>query len=146
MIAIPVFDCTCKWFPMTQSAPGLTEKVVPARRAQGAARIFNYGNLITMLLPVPLGILWMGLSMVVYTMNRHHPNERVGYYTQQAAYRLYGVMGFVVVVATFFGTEIKYWLITWAISALILVPTSLYDLWRISKETWQDTTVGEEHQ
>ena len=37
-------------------------------------------------------MLWLGLSMLVYAMNRHHPNPKVGHYTQQAAYRFYGVM------------------------------------------------------
>ena len=130
---------------MTDS-PSTESTVIAAHRARGAARMFSYGNLITMLIPLPLGILWMGVSMVVYAMNRHHPNPRVGHYTQLAAYKLYGVMGMIVVVATFFGTELKYWLITWGISALILVPGAIYDLWKINKETWHDVNLEGEAQ
>ena len=120
-------------------------KIIAAKRSRFAATLFNYGNIISMLIPLPLGIFWLGASMAVYTMNRHHPNERVGHYTQQAAYRLYGVIGFIVVVATFYGTELKYWLITWAISAAILLPWSIVDIVRIHREQWQDVSIEGQH-
>lgn len=113
--------------------------VIPAASARRSAMVFPIGNIIAMLVPVPLGIFWLGASMAVYTMNRHHPNPRVGEFTQRAAYGLYGVAGFVVVVATFFGTQLYLWLITWAISALIIIPLSVRDLIRIRRTTWQDT-------
>ncbi len=119
------------------------QQIVTAKKARGAAGLFNIGNIISMLLPFPVGIFWVGFSMVVYAMNRHHPNEKVGYYTQQAAYRFYGVVGFVVVVAIFFGTELRYWLVTWAICAGILIPWSIFDLIRIRKDNWQDCYFGE---
>jgi len=112
---------------------------ISAKSARKSAALFNIGNIVSMLMPFPLGIFWMGLSMVVYAMNRHHPNEKVGYYTQQAAYRFYGIVGFVVVIAIFFGTEIVYWLVTWAICAGILTPWSIVDLIRIRKDDWHDS-------
>jgi len=118
-------------------------RIVPARSARFSARVFNYGNIIAMLLPFPLGILWAGASMLVYALNRHHPNERVGYYTQQAAYRLYSVLGIVVAAATFFGTDPMLWAITWAICAAILIPWSILDLRRIGREEWTDTEIPE---
>ena len=82
--------------------------------------------------------------MIVYAMNRHHPNPRVGHYTQQAAYRFYGVTG--VFVAAELGD--KPWiiaaLISWGIAALILVPWSILDLVRIRKEHWEDTVITPE--
>ncbi len=123
---------------MTQPNNPAPARLIPAHASRSAARYFNYGNLIAVLLPVPLGILWFGASMVVYAMNRHHPNPRVGYYTQHAAYRFYGVVGFVVAIGAFFATGVKTWLITWAIVALILLPWTLWDLWQIQKEVWQD--------
>ena len=78
------------------SEPNTTQpeaRLISARSARSAARLFNYGNIVAMLVPLPLGILWLGASMIVYAMNRHHPNERVGHYTQQAAYRIYAVAG-----------------------------------------------------
>lgn len=117
---------------------------ISAASARRAAAIFNYGNLLATLVPLPLGIFWLGASMVVYAMNRHHPNPRVGYYTQWAAYRFYGVVGFVVAEATFYGTGLKAWLITWAIMAVILIPWTIYDLVRIYREQWHDSYRQEE--
>ncbi|VAX01624.1 FIG01182189: hypothetical protein [hydrothermal vent metagenome] len=128
---------------MSNSEQHPITKTITAKKARKAAGLFNIGNIISMLLPFPIGIFWVGFSMVVYAMNRHHPNEKVGYYTQQAAYRFYGIIGFVVVVAIFFGTEIRYWLITWAICAGILIPWSIFDLIRIRKDTWQDCEYSE---
>jgi len=121
-----------------ESETNNTKELITAKSARKAAGLFNIGNIISMLLPFPLGIFWMGLSMVVYAMNRHHPNAKVGHYTQQAAYRFYGVVGFVVVVAVFFGTEISYWLVTWALCAGVLIPWSIVDLIRIRRDDWQD--------
>ncbi|MEJ2361803.1 MAG: hypothetical protein P8Z75_10300 [Gammaproteobacteria bacterium] len=120
----------------TNSSEGLR---IPAASARRAATLFNYGNLLAILIPLPLGILWLGASMAVYTMNRHHPNPRVGYYTQWAAYRFYGLVGFVVAEATFYNEGLLAWLITWAVLAAILIPWTIYDLVRIYREPWQDT-------
>lgn len=118
-------------------------QVITAKQARSTARWFYVGNIISMLIPFPLGIFWFGASMVVYAMNRHHPNPRVGYYTQHAAYQFYSVLGLVVVVATFFGTELFYWMITWGISAVILIPLSIYNLMKINNEQWTDTAINQ---
>lgn len=134
---------------MSDSAPASTSAthLVTGRRARGAAALFNYGNMIAILLPVPLGILWVGVSMLIYAMNRHHPNEKVGHYTQQAAYRFYAISGSFVAVATFIpGKGLTYYLIAWAVAALILIPWSILDLIKIAKDDWQDMEIViEEH-
>lgn len=117
-----------------------------ARAVRRAAALFNYGNLIAIAIPLPLGIFWLGASMVVYALNRHHPDTRVGHYTQWAAYRFYGLVGLVVVVATFYGTGLKAWLITWGLLAIILVPWTIYDLVKIHREPWRDITVTTEEE
>jgi len=119
-------------------------QLITASQSQKSARWFYLGNLLSMLIPFPIGIFWFGASMVVYAMNRHHPNPRVGYFTQQAAYQFYGILGLVVVVATFFGTEPTYWLVTWGISAVIIIPLSIFNLMKINKELWQDTIIENE--
>ncbi len=129
---------------MPDQAKSRDNTPISAASARRAAALFNYGNLVATIIPLPLGILWLGLSMAVYTMNRHHPNPRVGYYTQWAAYRFYGVVGFVVAEATFYSESLKVWLITWAVMALILIPWTIYDLIRIYREQWQDTYRSEE--
>ena len=120
-------------------------QTITAKQARTTARWFSLGNIISMIIPFPVGIFWFGASMVVYAMHRHHPNPRVGYYTQQGAYQFYAVLGLVVVVATFFGTELLYWLITWALSAAILIPLSVYNLMKINKEQWQDVAIEYEN-
>jgi hypothetical protein len=124
---------------MSDSNASSEKTVISAASARNAATWFNYGNLVATLIPLPLGIFWLGASMAVYTMNRHHPNPRVGYYTQWAAYRFYGVVGFIVAEATFYSESLTAWLITWAIMALILIPWTVYDLLRIYREEWHDT-------
>ena len=128
--------------PQTQESV----RTISARVARRNATVFNYGNLLAVLIPMPVGVLWFAASIAVYIMFRHHPNPRVGHYTQWAAYRFYGLVGLVVVVATFYGTSLQAWLITWAALAAVLIPWTLYDLYLIyKKENWQDTMVETEH-
>ncbi len=129
---------------MSATNPDSTGTLITASSARRMASLFNYGNLIAILLPVPLGILWLGGSIAVYTMVRHHPNPRVGYYTQWAAYRFYGLAGFVVVVATFFSTSVMAWMMTWALLAAIMIPWTIVDLVRIRREDWQDMVIEPE--
>ena len=139
--------------------------VVPAAKARRSAGLFSWGNIIAMLpglfivpvlllgepekmamifmfiiMLVPM-ILWFGVSIAIYIIAKHNPNERVGHFTQQAAYRYYGIIGFIVVAGTFFGTDVDLWIYTWLISAVILVPLSLRDLFLIKKEQWADVEI-----
>ena len=140
-------------------------KIIPATNSRMFARLFNLGNLlsvlpglivapiilfseheqisliflfITMIVPP---ILWFGLSIMIYIIARHHPNEQVGHYTQQAAYRYYGMIGIVIPVGTFFGTDWKPWIIMGGVVGLVLVPWTIWELIKIQKENWQDTEV-----
>jgi len=135
---------------MTESELSAGRQQVPVqlsgRRARRAAAQFNYGNILAILVPVPLGMLWFGLSMLIYALNRHHPNEKVGHYTQQAAYRFYAVTGFFVAAATFIpGGGWDYYLAAWAFAALILIPWSIVDLLRIRRDSWADMELPLEH-
>lgn len=145
-------------------APVLT-KPISAASSRMAARLFSLGNIIAMLpglvvapiillgqpektsmifmfiLMVVPPILWFGISIIVYIIARHHPNPRVGHYTQWAAYRFYGMFGIVIPVGTFYGTQWQLWIITGGLVALILIPWSLLDLYRIQHEKWQDITI-----
>jgi hypothetical protein len=126
---------------MSDSNPATSTTLIRGSTARRLAMVFNYGNLLAILLPMPIGVLWLGGSIAVYTMLRHHPNPRVGEYTQWAAYRFYGLVGFVVVVATFFSTSVMAWLITWALSAAIIIPWTIIDLVRIHREDWKDMVI-----
>ncbi|MEF3193519.1 MAG: hypothetical protein K6346_04845 [Halothiobacillaceae bacterium] len=125
--------------------------------------MFNYGNLIVIILAgiplllagsasgkimifataaaiIPI-IFWFGGSMLVYALNKHHPNPKVGHYTQWAAYRFYAITGSLVVVGIFFPSDIRYYQAFWAIAALILIPWSILDLRKIQREDWQPIQV-----
>jgi len=120
-------------------------RLLPGRKARAAASLFNIGNIVAILAPIPLGMLWLGLSMLVYAMNRHHPNEKVGEYTQHAAYRFYAITGFFVAAATFIpGGGWNYYLLAWGLAALVLVPWSIVDLVRIRRDEWIDVELPEE--
>ena len=52
-----------------------------------------------------------------------------------------GMFGIVIPVGTFYGTQWQLWIATGGIVALILIPWSLLDLYRINREDWQDITI-----
>ena len=144
-----------------------TTQSISAASSRMAARLFSLGNIFAVLpglvvapiillghpertsmiymfiLMVVPPILWFGISIIVYIIARHHPNPRVGHYTQWAAYRFYGMFGIVIPVGTFYGTQWQLWIVTGGVVALILIPWSLLDLFRIQREHWQDITLEE---
>lgn len=114
-------------------------KMARAASAKRAAAMMNYGNIIAILLPFPLLIFWFGASMLVYAMNRHHPDPKVGHYTQQAAYRFYGVTGFFLTAAIFIPGGNWFWyLFAWMVAGSIIIPWSIRDLRRIRRDKWVD--------
>jgi hypothetical protein len=116
-----------------------TIRKLPGRRARAAAAVFNIGNVVAILVPIPLGMLWFGLAVLVYAVNRHHPNRKVGHYTRRAAYRFYAIAGLFVAAVTFIpGGGWNYYLAAWALAVLILVPWSIFDLVRIHRDHWED--------
>ena len=144
-------------------------KIIPAVNARMFARLFNLGNLVSVapgLIVAPIlllteqeriatvfmfiamivpPILWFGLSIMIYIIARHHPNERVGHYTQQAAYRYYAMIGIVIPVGTFFGTDWKLWIMMGGVVGIILVPWTIWELIKVQKEHWQDTEIMINH-
>lgn len=133
--------------------------IIPAANQRRAASWFDYGNLIVICLAgiplllagnatgktmifatagaiIPI-ILWFGGSMLLYALNKHHPNPKVGHYTQWAAYRFYAVTGSLIVIGTFFPSDITYYQVFWAIAAAILIPWSIIDLRKIQRDDWQ---------
>ena len=129
---------------LEQSEDTAIGKVARGSSPRRAAALMNYGNIISILVPFPLLIFWFGASMLVYAMNRHHPDPKVGHYTQQAASRFYGVTGFFIVIATFIPGDGWFWhLIAWILALSILVPWSIVDLRRIYRDQWMDIALDE---
>lgn len=120
-------------------------KVVTAESAKKTAKIFYYGNILAVLIPFPVFVLWFGASMLVYALFRHHPNPRVGYYTQIGAYHYYGLAGALVPILTFAPGDffVKYWLPLWIVCAVVLIPLAIVQLRKINREQWQDTNLSE---
>ncbi len=118
-------------------------KIVTAAESKKSAKIFNYGNIASVLIPFPLFIFWFGASMFIYAMYRHHPNPRVGFYTQKAAYYYYALSGMLVPVLTFAPGDFfyKYWWLLWGISFFFLVPLSIREIIRINREEWHDVEI-----
>lgn len=149
----------------TQTETVEKTKIIPAANARMFARLFNLGNLLSFLpglvvAPIILlteleristifmfiamivpPILWFGLSIMIYIITRHHPNHLVGHYTQQAAYRYYGLIGIIIPVGTFFGTDWKLWILMGGVVGLVIVPWTLFELIKTQKENWQDVEV-----
>ncbi|HIQ14800.1 MAG TPA: hypothetical protein EYH38_04400 [Leucothrix sp.] len=121
------------------------KNIVTALMAKKNARIFNYGNIVSVLIPFPFFIFWFGASMFVYALYRHHPNPRVGYYTQKAAYHYYALAGMLVPALTFAPGDFfyNYWLLLWVFIALLLVPISIMEIIKINKEQWHDVKIRE---
>jgi len=129
---------------LEQSENTTIGRVARGSSARTAASLMDYGNILAIIF-VPLIIFWFGASMLVYAMNRHHPNPKVGHYTQQAAYRFYGVTGFFTAAATFIpGNGWVYYLIAWVLAVLIIIPWSILDLLRIYKDEWVDVLINED--
>ncbi len=118
-------------FAANQSSPA-----VSGQAAKNAARIFHIGTILAVLIPFPVAIFWCGASMLVYAMNRHHPNPRVGYYTQRGATRFYAIAGLFIPVATFFPVDWRYYVAYWAFAGAVLLPLSIWDIIRIRREDW----------
>jgi len=140
-------------------------KIISASSARIFARLFNIGNLLSflpglVLAPIMLlteqekmstvfmfiamivpPILWFGLSIMVYIIARHHPNELVGHYTQQAAYRYYALIGVIIPIGTFFGTDWQSWILMGGVVGILVVPWTVWELIKTQKENWQDVEV-----
>jgi len=117
--------------------------IVTAAASKKCAKTFHYGNIIAVLIPFPFFIFWFGASMFVYAMYRHHPNNRVGFHTQKAAYYYYALAGLLVPVLTFASGDFfkQYWWLLWGFCILALLPISIYSIIKINKENWHDVQI-----
>ncbi len=100
--------------------------------------------LLPLAMSLPPVMIWLAASMFVYAAIAHHPNERVRHYNKWAGYRYYGLVGFL----TIFANDLSHlpggWGWVWATFLVALLPWSLWDIWKASREPWQDMEV-EDH-
>ncbi len=52
-------------------APVAEARILPGRKARAAASVFNYGNILAILAPIPLGMLWLELPEETYESSSH---------------------------------------------------------------------------
>ncbi|MEE9303606.1 MAG: hypothetical protein V3U84_07445 [Thiotrichaceae bacterium] len=117
------------------------DNIVTAKQSRFAAKVFNFGTIASVLIPFPLFIFWFGASMFVYAMNRHHPNPRVGFYTQRAAYIYYTLAGLLLPVLMFLS---EYWKIVWAVAALVVIPLVIMEIVKAHKEEWHEVEISKQ--
>lgn len=117
---------------------------VPGKSAKRIPLLFNIFTIIALLIPFPLMLFWLGVSMILYILNRHHPVPEVSRYVKQAALRLYAVAVFALPLWMLYPLNTLPWFIYWAIAALILIPWSIYDLIKINRDSWDDAQTKRE--
>jgi len=78
--------------------------------------------------------------MFAYAMYRHHPNPRVGWYTQQAAYIFYTLAGLLLplLALTPKDTLMEYWWVIWGVTVFVVVPLAIYQIMKVHSEEWTD--------
>ncbi len=52
-------------------APVAAPRILPVRKARSAASLFDYGNILAILAPIPLGMLWLELPEETYESSSH---------------------------------------------------------------------------
>ncbi len=145
-----------------EDTPDQQYQVISAKASRRAAKMLDYGNIIFMLLPlipgalwllsdnflwlvlaIPPLILWFGVSMLVYAINRHHPNPQVGHHIQWAAYWYYGLVSPLVAVGIFIPKSSAGPIIGggFLLVSATLIARSLIDIRRINRFEWEDTLV-----
>jgi hypothetical protein len=95
-------------------------------------------------LSFPPLMIWLAASIFVYASIAHHPNQRTRHYHRWAGYRFYGATGAMVVFGQLIYGILGGWnglMGVWALLFLVVVPWGLYDIWRASREDWQDMTI-----
>lgn len=100
-----------------------------------------------LVLSLPPVMIWLGASIFVYASIAHHPNPRTAHYNKWAGYRFYGVMGSLVVVGPMIYGLLGGWqglVLVMGLAVAIIVPWSLYDIYRAAREPWQDITIEAE--
>lgn len=94
-----------------------------------------------MAMSLPPIMIWLAASIFVYASIAHHPDARVRHYNKWAGYRYYGLVGFMTIFANDLAQLPGGWWLVWGLFFLVLVPWSLWDIWRAGREDWRDITL-----
>ena len=123
--------------------------LITAKQQMRTAQVFTFFSCLSVLL-LPLFIplfIWVAASIFVYAASFSHPNPKVCDYVRRSGHRFYSTFAILVVMA-FFGFmlgehigRLNVLFLVWAFCFLLVVPVGVLDMWRASKEDWQDMTV-----
>lgn len=130
----------------------MATRVISVSSQKRAAQMFNFLSIIAVtFMPIfPILMIWIALSIVVYSANIFHPNHIVRRYTKYAGYRFYGFAGASLATMIFSGILVKIagnaqtlLLCVWAFGFIIVVPMGLWSLIKADKEHWQDMVIDD---
>jgi hypothetical protein len=124
-------------------------RTISAKQQMRSAQSFTFFSCLAVLL-LPLVIpmfIWVAASIFMYAAAAHHPNSKVCEYVRQSGYRFYATFALLVIMG-FFGFMLAEWigrlnliLLVWTVTILMVIPLGVRDMYRASKEHWQDMTV-----
>jgi hypothetical protein len=109
-----------------------------------SAALFTIGHLISdkklAFLPLAMSLapvmLCLALSIFIYASIAHHPNLTVRHYNKWAGYRYYAVVGTLTIISGDLARLPTGWPGVYVLMVLVLVPWSLYDIWKAGREDW----------
>ena len=124
----------------------LTQSKLTPQAQLRAARMFNIGSVtaIVLLPMLPVLLLWIAGSIVIYSANIFHPNPLVRRYTKFGGYRFYGFVGGLLASMSFsselnqmVGGGINLLMVIWAIGIVVVVPFGILAIVQAGKENWE---------
>lgn len=121
----------------------MATKTITAAQSLFSARLFNIASIVATVI-APLLMVWVAISIFVYSSIAYHPNPRTVYYNRISGYRFYGVAGAMVVFGQPISSFFHSWhglLMIWLIMVVVVVPWGLWDIIRAGRENWQDITI-----
>ena len=129
-----------------RSMTSLTASKLTPEAQLRAARMFNIGSVsaIVLLPMLPVLLLWIAGSIVIYSANIFHPNPVVRRYTKYGGYRFYGFVGGLLASMSFsselnqvVGGGINLLIVIWAIGIVVVVPFGILAIVQAGKENWE---------
>jgi predicted transporter len=114
-----------------------------------SATLFTLGHMIAdkklAFLPIAMSLppvmLCLALSIFVYASIAHHPNLTVRHYNKWAGYRYYAIVGTLTIFSSDLARLPTGWPGVYVLMVLVLVPWSLYDIWKAGREDWKEIDV-----
>ena len=129
----------------------LTQSKLTPQAQLRAARMFNIGSVtaIVLLPMLPVLLLWIAGSIVIYSANIFHPNPLVRRYTKFGGYRFYGFVGGLLASMSFsselsemVGGAINLLMVIWAIGFVVVVPLGIRAIVQAGKENWEAMSIN----